>query len=114
MNAKQPCWGNDYKGRQSGNLNASEMLVGFFEVVREDPRLRTCHISLYTAMLAQCLECGGSNPVFISRATIMKTAKISSRQTYNKAMCDQKSFGYIRLVGSATNRAASAVFFKRP
>jgi hypothetical protein len=70
-------------------------LTGFYTAVAADTRIGASHISIYMALLQQWNVNGGSNPFTIERNVVMLTAKINSRQTYNRCMNDLKKYGYI-------------------
>lgn len=87
-------------------------LTGFFEAIEDDVRIGTTHISLYMALLQQWNINGGINPVIIARATIMKTAKINARYTYNKCMNNLQEFGYITYLPSSNPYTSSTVYLR--
>jgi len=87
-------------------------LAGFFEAIEDDVRITTTHISLYMALLQQWNINGGTNPIIISRVTLMKTAKISARYTYNKCMNNLQEFGYITYLPSSNPFISSMVYLK--
>lgn len=87
-------------------------MTGFYEAIEDDARIGTTHISLYMALLQQWNLNGGLNPVIITRATIMKTAKINARYTYNKCMNNLQEFGYIAYIPSTNPFSNSTVYLK--
>ena len=87
-------------------------LTGFYEAIQEDARIGTTHISLYMALLQQWNLNGGINPIVIARTTIMKTAKINARYTYNKCMNNLQEFGYIIYLPSSNPFTNSTVYLK--
>ena len=84
-------------------------LTTFYQAIENDVRINTTHISLYMALLQQWNTSGGVNPFQIERDTIMKTAKINARYTYNKCMNDLKDFGYINYSPSSNQFTFSDV-----
>ena len=84
----------------------------FYEAIEDDVRISTTHISLYMALLQQWNLNGGKNPIIITRGTIMKTAKINARYTYNKCMNNLQEFGYITYFPSSNQFKCSAVYLK--
>ena len=84
----------------------------FYEAIEDDVRISTTHISLYMALLQQWNLNGGINPVIITRATIMKAAKINARYTYNKCMNNLHEFGYITYLPSSNVFTLSTVYLK--
>lgn len=87
-------------------------MTGFYEAIADDARIGTTHISLYMALLQQWNLNGGTNPIIITRATIMKTSKINARYTYNKCMNNLKEFGYITYLPSSNPFTLSIVYLK--
>lgn len=87
-------------------------LSGFYEAIENDIRIGTTHISLYMALLQQWNLNGGTNPVIITRSTVMKAAKISARYTYNKCMNNLQEFGYIAYTPSTNSFSNSRVYLK--
>jgi len=84
----------------------------FYETIEDDVRISTTHISLYMALLQQWNLNGGINPIIITRATIMKAAKINARYTYNKCMNNLHEFGYITYLPSSNVFTLSTVYLK--
>jgi len=70
-------------------------LIRFYEVIQEDARINSTHISLYMALLQHCNLNGGNNPFPIERIAIMRLAKINARYTYSKCINNLKDFGYV-------------------
>lgn len=70
-------------------------LTTFFKSIADDNRISSTHISLYTALLQEYNTNGGNSCLQITRTQIMKTAKFSSRKTYNKCLKDLRDFKYI-------------------
>ncbi len=85
-------------------------LASFCALIAEDARITPTHISLYVALL-NAWEIGGCvNPLLITRGVIMRAAKISARQTYNRAMNELNEYGYIKYLPSADPRVNSRVW----
>jgi hypothetical protein len=87
-------------------------LTGFYEAIADDARISVTHISIFMALLQQWNINGGSNPVTIARASIMKAAKINARYTYNKCMNNLQEYGYIIYLPSSNQFAGSTVYLK--
>ncbi len=87
-------------------------LSGFYKAIAGDARIGSTHISIYMALLQQWNINGGSNPVKIERAIIMKAAKINARQTYNRCINQLHEFGYISYKPSANSSVKSIVVLK--
>lgn len=87
-------------------------LSGFYQAIADDVRIGSTHISIYMALLQQWNMNGGNNPVSIQRTTIMRTAKINARQTYNKCINELQEYGYIVYEPSSNQFDASLVYLK--
>ncbi len=87
-------------------------LTGFYDAIEVDPRIGTTHISLYMALLQQWNINGGNNPIKIDRNSIMQSAKINARHTYNKCMNELQEFGYITYQPATSQYSTSRVFLK--
>ena len=70
-------------------------LTSFFSAIREDHRIGTSHVSLYMAIFHFYNLNQSRNPVDITRASVMRVAKISGSATYHKCIKDLVEFGYI-------------------
>jgi hypothetical protein len=83
----------------------------FIERAAGDPRLTPVHVSLYLALLH--LHSGGTvtDPVSVEKETIMRVAKISSRQTYSKCLQELHDYGYIQYIASYNHFLNSLVYF---
>lgn len=87
-------------------------LTGFYAAIAADTRIGASHISIYMALLQQWNINGGSNPVKIERASIMKAAKINARQTYNKCINQLQEYGYIIYEPCSNQFEASVIHLK--
>ncbi|MEP6845225.1 MAG: hypothetical protein ABI861_04450 [Panacibacter sp.] len=87
-------------------------LTGFYNAIADDARISATHICLYMALLQQWNINGGINPVVIERTSIMKTAKISARYTYNRCMNNLQEYGYITYQPSSSRLVFSKVYLK--
>ena len=77
-----------------------EHLSKFYSAVRQDPRVGATHISLYMAIFQQYSLNDFRNPVCITRASLMSTAKIAGLATYHKCIKDLVTSGFIRYIPS--------------
>ena len=66
-------------------------------VVDSDARISSSHISVYMALLQKWIE-KKIDPLQMHRDDIMRAAKISARQTFNKCMNELHEYGYIRYI----------------
>lgn len=87
-------------------------LTGFYDAIAADTRISASHISIYMALLQQWNVNGGSNPVKIERALIMKAAKINARQTYNKCINQLQEYGHIVYEPCSNQFEASVIHLK--
>jgi len=94
-------------------VEAAKVVVSFFELAEEDPRVKPGHLGLYTALLAACIRAGSTNPFSISRSSIMRQAKMSSRSTYNQMMRDLMQFGFIRYLPAQNGLSLSIVLLRK-
>ena len=78
----------------------------FYLAVKNDHRICTTHISLYMALYHFYILNSFTNPVPITRRTLMDLAKINGLATYHKCIRELHDFGYIQYTPSynpATN-----------
>jgi hypothetical protein len=87
-------------------------LTGFYEAIADDARISVTHISLYMALRQQWNINAGKNPISVDRDTVMKTAKVSARYTYNRCMNELQEFGYITYLPSPNQFTLSTVYLK--
>ena len=71
-------------------------LSKFFDLIREDNRIGTSHVSLYMAMFELWNQNNCQGPVSITRQKLMISSKISGVATYHKCIRDLNDYGYIR------------------
>jgi hypothetical protein len=90
-------------------MSEVKQLTSFFSAIKEDPRIGTTHISLYMALFQFYNLNRFQNPVKITRAVVMETAKISGLATYHKCMRDLVEFGYIQYQPSFNPSISSQV-----
>lgn len=76
-------------------MNICKAIRGFITKAGNDNRLGVSHVSIYMALLDQfCLQ-DQKSILIITRVTLMHSAKLRSRHTYNKCMNDLHELGYI-------------------
>ncbi len=75
-------------------------LSNFYNVIKDDNRITTTHISLYMALFERWNKKGFEGPVNFRRHDLMESAKINGLATYHKCIKDLSSFGYIRYLPS--------------
>jgi hypothetical protein len=87
-------------------------LSDFYKAIEDDAKINATHISLYFALLQKWNLDQSKNTFLIIRDELMKTAKISSRHTYNKCMNELDEYGYIHYVPSLNPLSGSTVHLK--
>ncbi len=85
-------------------------LTSFYAAIRDDHRIGTTHISLYMALFQFYNLNLFSNPINITRTSLMEVAKISGLATYHKCIKDLHDFGYILYIPSYTPAIKSQVY----
>ncbi len=85
-------------------------LTNFYVAIKEDHRIGTTHISLYMSLFQFYNLNGFTNPVEITRATVMKVAKIQGIATFHSCIKDLNDFGYIEYKPSYNPAICSKVF----
>jgi hypothetical protein len=87
-------------------------LTGFYKAIADDTRISSTHISLYMALLQQWNLNGGKSPLSIERDSIMKSAKINARYTFDKCINNLHEYGYITYLPSSNQFTNSTVYLK--
>ncbi len=77
-------------------MNYIRHLNTFFEYVRVDNRLTSCHVALYMALFHFWNLNRFISPVSIPRDDLMKLSAIGSKNTYLKTLKQLGDFGYIK------------------
>lgn len=90
-------------------MNYIRHLNGFFERLAEDQRLSSYHISLYMALFQHWNANRFSDQFTISRAEVMKLARIGSANTYARCMKELVGWGYISYLPSSNLHSGSKV-----
>lgn len=72
-----------------------ELVIGFMDMVQQDPRLGPSHISLYFALLHCYRQQGYTLPITVFSRDLLRQAKISAR-TYHACLADLIANRYIR------------------
>ena len=85
-------------------------LTNFYSAIKSDPRIGTTHISLYMALFQFYNLNKLSNPILITRTSVMEAAKISGLATYHKCIKDLHEFGYIQYQPSYNPAISSQVY----
>ena len=87
-------------------------LTEFYKAIKDDSRIGPTHISLYMALFQLFNLNRFCNPINITRASVMDTAKISGLATYHKCIKDLHEFGYIQYIPSFNPAVCSLGFLK--
>ena len=85
-------------------------LTSFYSAAKSDHRIGTTHISLYMALFQFFNLNRLSNPILITRTSVMEAAKINGLATYHKCMKDLVEYGYILYVPSYNPAISSQVY----
>jgi hypothetical protein len=93
-------------------MDLTNQLLGFYGAIASNEKISSTHISLYMAILKNWIDNQSQNPVTIKRDLLMKSAKISSRITYNHCMWDLHDYEYIRYEPSFNFFSGSVVYVK--
>lgn len=91
-------------------MEGLKVLTDFYIAIKDDHRIGTTHISLYMALFQFYISKDFTNPVEITRAAVMKVAKIQGIATYHSGMKDLNNFGYIEYKPSYNPAISSKVF----
>ena len=75
-------------------MDSSLLLLNFYVKACADNRIGVTHISLYMALLHDCI-CFESGLLMLRPEVIMRLSKISSRVTYHRCMRALHDYGYI-------------------
>lgn len=75
-------------------------LAIFFCRIIPEHRINTSHVSVYVVLYHYWFNNQFQNPIYITRADVMKKAKISSKATYHKCIKDLHSLGFINYIPS--------------
>jgi DNA-binding IclR family transcriptional regulator len=90
-------------------MDTAKTLLRFFSAISDDARIGSTHISVFMALLNMSVS-NGKNPVAFKRQDIMRFAKISARDTYNRCMNDLADYGYISYQPSSNGYCLSYAF----
>lgn len=85
-----------------------------YDVLLNDRRIRTVHMSLYMGFFLLRILKDNQNPFSIKRREIMQIAKIRSFATYHKCMKDLQTYGYIQYLPSFHPIKGSLVLLNQP
>lgn len=89
-----------------------DWLDAFYATIAEDPRINTTLISVYIALVYECLPSNLGTEFEIERKVIMKRSKVNSFTTYCHAMHALHEFGYIKYMPKS-GRMRSKVILRR-
>lgn len=88
-----------------------EPLHSFLAAVEDDPRITTAHISVYVSLWKKWKDSGGEGPLSFFRTELAAMCKISSYNTFHKAIRQLHEYGYIRYIPSYNHFLGSLVYF---
>ena len=92
-------------------MELSMKVASFMEMIREDARINTAHISLYSALVHYCRKKQYQHPVTVFSHEIMPLCKISGTATYHRSIRELHEYGYIRYVPSYNHFLGSLIYF---
>ncbi|HEY2582978.1 MAG TPA: hypothetical protein VGI43_14280 [Mucilaginibacter sp.] len=79
--------------------------------IRDDKRLSSTHVSLFTALFIQWQQNSYSSPFAVTRRELMDYSKIASVATYHKCIRELDAFGYIIYQPSFHPQKGSLVYW---
>ncbi len=88
-----------------------EPLHSFLSAIEDDPRITTAHISVYVSLWKRWKDNGAIGPLSFFRSDLMSLCKISSYNTYHRAIRQLHEYGYIKYVPSYNHCMGSLVYF---
>jgi hypothetical protein len=91
-------------------MNEVKELTSFFSAIKADPHIGATHISLYMALFQFYNVNRLTNPIAITRTSVMEVAKIKGLATYHKCMKDLVECGYIEYRPSFHPGVSSMVY----
>lgn len=77
-------------------MNYIRHLSSVLEVIADDNRLNTSHVSLYVALFQIWNQHRFENPISINRSDTMRISKIGSRVTYHRCLKNLAEWNYIK------------------
>lgn len=77
-------------------MNYIRHLSSVLEVIADDNRLNTSHVSLYVALFQIWNQHRFENPISINRSDTMRISKIGSRVTYHRCLNNLSEWNYIK------------------
>lgn len=89
-----------------------EPLYSFLAAVEQDPRITTAHISVYVSLWKKWKDNGSQGPLSFFRSDLANLCKISSYNTFHRAIRQLNEYGYIKYVPSYNHFLGSLVYFK--
>lgn len=89
------------------------VLHDFFSAIRDDPRIGTTHISLYTALFQMWSRQKFQHPIRVFSKELMPFCKIYGKATYHRSIRELHDYGYILYEPSFNHALGSCVFIKR-
>lgn len=83
----------------------------FLSEAEIDPRITTSHISVYVSLWKKWKDSGNDGPLSFFRHELANLCKISSYNTFHKAIRQLHEYGYIRYIPSYNHFLGSLVYF---
>ena len=87
-----------------------EPLHSFLSAVEQDPRITTAHISVFVSLWKKWKDNGSQGPLSFFRTDLANLCKISSNNTFHRAIRQLHEYGYIKYVPSYNHFLGSLVY----
>lgn len=92
-------------------LAAENLIATFLTAIKEDSRICSTHISLYTALVYVWKMNNFKTPVYFFRNDLIPFCKISGTATFHRRIKELEGYGYIKYVPSFNHSVGSRVEF---
>lgn len=90
---------------------AENLIASFLTCVKDDPRICSTHISLYTSLIYILQKNEFKTPVYFYRNDLIPFCKISGSATFHRRLKELEGFGYIKYQPSFNHSVGSKVEF---
>lgn len=88
-----------------------DILHSFLSAIEDDSRITTAHISVYVSLWKKWKDSGAVGPLSFFRSEVEALCKISSYNTFHRAIRQLHEYGYIQYVPSYNHFLGSLVYF---
>jgi hypothetical protein len=90
-----------------------DLISAFLTASKEDPRIGSTHISLYTSLVYFWQKQGCDHPLSFFRRDIVPICKISGTATFHKIIKELNDFGYVKYIPSFSRYLGSLVYLMK-